>query len=129
MEGGDAGVVEGGEDAGFLPQAREALGLARELLGQRLEGDLAVQLRVAGAVHLAHAPGAEPGHDLVGAHAGSGWSMMARLKDVGRDYRRPRADRLLEEERPSVQCDLCFEDRLRVGQTRSNSSRCCSTNR
>jgi len=71
VEGGDAGVVEGGEDAGLLPQAGEALGLEGELVGKRLEGDLAVQLRIAGAVDLAHASGSEPGDDLVGAHARS----------------------------------------------------------
>jgi hypothetical protein len=72
VQGRDAGMVEGGEDARLLPQASEPLGLARELVGQRLEGDLAMQFRVAGAVDLAHAPGAEPGHDLVGAYARSG---------------------------------------------------------
>jgi hypothetical protein len=58
VEGRDGGVVERGEDTGFLSQMRKAFGLARELIGQRLEGDLALELRVAGAVDLAHAPGA-----------------------------------------------------------------------
>jgi hypothetical protein len=51
----------------------EALGLPSELLGKRLEGDLAVERRVAGAVHLAHAAGPEPGDNLVWADARSGW--------------------------------------------------------
>jgi hypothetical protein len=53
MERSNAGVVERGEDAGFLLETRKPLRLARQLLGQSLARDLTVQLRVACAVLLA----------------------------------------------------------------------------
>jgi hypothetical protein len=62
-------MVEGDEDARLLLQAREALGLVREILRQRLERDLAAEIHVPGAVDLAHASGPEPGDDLVGSYA------------------------------------------------------------
>ena len=40
-------------------EPREPIGVGGEVLGQQLERDLAAQLRVRGAVDLAHAAGAE----------------------------------------------------------------------
>ena len=45
---------------------------AANAVGQDLDRDVAVEARVARAVDLAHAAGAEGGEDLVGAEAGSG---------------------------------------------------------
>jgi hypothetical protein len=36
-----------------------------ERVGQDLQGNIAIQFRIAGAIHLAHAPFAEQGGDLV----------------------------------------------------------------
>jgi hypothetical protein len=52
-------------------EPREALRIVRQLLGKNLEGNLAVQLRVAGAIHLAHASRTDEGNDFVGAEPGA----------------------------------------------------------
>ncbi len=43
----------------------------RDVLGEDLDGDRAVEAGVAGFVHLAHAPGPEGGDDLIRAEAGA----------------------------------------------------------
>ena len=63
-------------------QRRERLRFARESapadrdrgegVGQNLDGDVALQLRVARAIHLAHAACADLGHDFIDAEAGAG---------------------------------------------------------
>ena len=63
VKGGDARVIERGEDAGFLLQAREAIRLAGQVLGQGLEGDLAGELDVARAIDLSHSPA--PSQDTI----------------------------------------------------------------
>ncbi len=44
----------------------------RELFRQHLDGDRALELGVAGFVHLAHAASPEGGDDLIRAEAGAG---------------------------------------------------------
>ena len=51
----DVGMVQGGERLRLAREPREPLGIAREELGQHLDGDVAIELRVARAIHLAHA--------------------------------------------------------------------------
>ena len=53
-------------------EAGQRVGILREPFGKDLDGDVAVELRVAGAVDLAHAAGAERGKDLVGAESRAG---------------------------------------------------------
>ena len=65
VDGGDAGVVECGKDLRLAPEPGEPLGVLRHLAGQHLEGDLAPELRVGRAVHLAHAAGADRRRDPV----------------------------------------------------------------
>ncbi len=48
-------------------EAGERVGVARELLGEDLDRDLAVEAVVAGAVDLAHPPGPQRREDLVTA--------------------------------------------------------------
>ncbi len=59
------------ESVGLALEPRQAIGIGRELVRQHLDRDVAVQLRVAGAVDLAHAAGAEGGGDLEGAECGA----------------------------------------------------------
>ena len=70
---GDVRMVQRGEDFGFALEAREPIGIAGERLGQHLDRDLAFQLGVRRAIHLAHPAGADLGGDFVRAEAGA-WS-------------------------------------------------------
>jgi len=54
-DGDDVRVVERGEGLGLALEAREPIGVARHVGGQHLERHLAPELRVDGAIHLAHA--------------------------------------------------------------------------
>ncbi len=72
VEGADVGMVEGGGGAGLTLEARAAVGVLGEVRGQDLDGDGAVQARVARAVDLAHPARAKGREDLVGTEARSG---------------------------------------------------------
>jgi hypothetical protein len=65
-------VVECRQEIGFPREARQALRVASEERRQNLEGDVARQLAVAGAVDFAHPASADQGDDLVGAEACAG---------------------------------------------------------
>ena len=60
----DVGMVQGRGGPCLLPEAREALGTVGKSLREELDGDIAVQVAVAGAVHFAHTPDAEQLEDL-----------------------------------------------------------------
>src|SRR4051812_49697291 len=60
-------MLEGGERARLALEARFQLGIVLHGLGQHLHGDDAVKPRVLGAIHLAHATGANGASDLVRA--------------------------------------------------------------
>ena len=83
VERADVGVLEGGDGARLALEALAELAARGEMLRQDLDGDLAVEPRVARAIHLAHAAGADGGKDLVRAEGGPGsdWHMR-----TGRDY-------------------------------------------
>src|SRR5262249_15334255 len=65
VDGSNVGMIQRSQHAGFALEAGEALGIARKFLGQYLDGDVAAELCVGGAVDLAHAAGADGGQDLV----------------------------------------------------------------
>jgi hypothetical protein len=54
VNGGDTRVVEGGEHLRFPLEAREALGVTRHFGRQHLDRNVAIELGVLRAVHLAH---------------------------------------------------------------------------
>ena len=56
----------------FALESREAIGVAREHLGQDLDRDVTIELRVARAIDLAHAAGAEGREDFVRAESCAG---------------------------------------------------------
>ncbi len=72
----DVRVVEGGEDLGLALEAGQAVaagpGVAREMGRQDFDGDVAIELGVAGAIDLAHRAGAEGADDFVDAKACAG---------------------------------------------------------
>ena len=69
--GGDVRVIQRGERLGLAREPREAIRIVRERLGQHLDGHVAVELRIARAIHLAHAAFANGRCNLVDAEAGA----------------------------------------------------------
>ena len=72
VDGEDVRVREGRNRAGLALEAGQRLGVARELGGEHLDGDVPAQLGVAGFVDLAHPPRAERCEDLVRVKTGAG---------------------------------------------------------
>jgi hypothetical protein len=68
----DVWVIERREHPRFAPETREAIGIARDCRQQHLNRDIAIQLQVAGTIHLAHSTRANGGNDLVWADQGAG---------------------------------------------------------
>ena len=64
MDGGDPGMIQGGEDPGFTIEARQPFRVARERLGQDFQSDVAIETHVARPINLAHAAGADWLDDL-----------------------------------------------------------------
>jgi len=65
-------VRERSRGAGFLLEPAQAVRIGGEGGGEHLHGHLAPKPRVAGAVDLSHAPGAQRGEDLVRPETCSG---------------------------------------------------------
>ncbi len=65
-------MIERSQDLRFALEAREPLGIEGEAVRQDLERDVALERRVVGAVHLAHAACAKRGQNLVGAESIAG---------------------------------------------------------
>ncbi len=57
---------------GFTLEAREPIRIVGERLGQRLDGDVAIQLRIAGAKDLPHSPFPDAGDHFEDAKAKAG---------------------------------------------------------
>jgi hypothetical protein len=72
----DVRVVERRDGLRFAAEACQPVGIAGEQVGEDLDRDVAVQLRVAGAIHLAHSARAEQGHNFVRAEPLSSASDM-----------------------------------------------------
>ena len=66
IDGGNARVAQRREELRLALEARDALAIADEGVGQHLQRNISVQLRVAGAVDLTHTAGADGGYDFVG---------------------------------------------------------------
>ena len=62
----DVRVVERGEHLRLAAEARQAIGIGGEELGQDFDRDVAIELRVARAIHLAHAARTQRFEDFVG---------------------------------------------------------------
>ena len=75
VEVSDVRVIERGEEPGLALEAREPLGIGGEGLGQELDRHVAAELRVGGAIDLAHPARADRGGDPV---------VRERLADQGR---------------------------------------------
>jgi hypothetical protein len=67
VDGGDAGVEDGGGGLGLAQEAEAGGPVADDVVVEDLEGDLAVGDGVLGEVDAAHAAGAEQADDAIGA--------------------------------------------------------------
>ena len=72
VDGGDVWVVQRGEGLGFTLEACEPISVVCERLGQDLDRDVAIQLRIAGAKNLPHAAFADAGDNFVDTETGTG---------------------------------------------------------
>jgi len=88
VDGGDVRVVEAGEDLRFPLEPREPIRVSREGVGQDLQRDLAVELRVGGLPDLSHAALAQEGGDVVVPEAGAGSEGHGLLGPDGPFYAR-----------------------------------------
>ena len=68
----DVRMIQRGEGLRFALEAGAAISVVRERLGQDLDRDVAIQLRVARTKHLPHTAFADLRSDLVGAESGAG---------------------------------------------------------
>ena len=80
----DARMIERRGGLRFLREPRDAIRHARELGRQHLDGDLAMQPRIASAVDLAHGAGANAIDDLVRTEPSAG-KQSHRANSIGRD--------------------------------------------
>ena len=80
-ERADVGMVQAGHGPRFALEALAQVGVGREMLGQDLEGDGAVEPRVLRAVDLAHPARPEGGQDLVGPELGARFERHGFPKD------------------------------------------------
>ena len=60
-------MVQRGERAGLALESGQAFGVVCESFRQDFDRDVALELRVARAIHLAHATGANSAGDFIGA--------------------------------------------------------------
>ena len=82
----DVRVIQRGDGARFTVEALPELRIGCELRGENLDGDDAVEPRIAGPIDLAHAAGAKGGLNLVWAEPVS-WLEWQAV--VARLYPRP----------------------------------------
>ena len=65
VDGGNPRVVQAGEDLRFSLEPGQAIRIGRESVGQDLQGNVACELCVGGAIDLTHPPLADEGGDVV----------------------------------------------------------------
>ena len=69
---GDVRMIQRRQHLGFAPESREPIRIQRERFGQHLQRHVAIQLRVARAIHLPHPARTEDSKDFIGAEARAG---------------------------------------------------------
>jgi hypothetical protein len=91
----DVRVIQSGDGFRFSLKPRTALRVGADVGREELDGNAAVEARVAGLVYLAHAARADGGLDLVRAEAGAGQERHISWADDGPQDLAPRSTRLL----------------------------------
>src|SRR5207253_7200621 len=72
VDRGNVRMIERGQHLRLALEACEAIGIERERVWDDLQRDVATELRIARAIHLAHAAGADGREDLVRTETGAG---------------------------------------------------------
>ena len=65
----DVGMIQRGERLGLSRESGDAIGVTAERVRENLQGDVAVEFRVTGAIDLAHSAGADGRNDRVRSEA------------------------------------------------------------
>ena len=65
-------MIERGQRLCLAGEALQPLRIGGKLIGQHFEGDITIQARIAGAIHLAHTAGPEQAGDFVGTDSRTG---------------------------------------------------------
>jgi hypothetical protein len=116
----DVRMRERGHGPGLAPEARQRIRVLGEVAGQHLDRDVAAELRVFGAVDLAHPAAAQWRHDLVESESSPG----RQAHGQGINDASARGD----ERRRHEPCGLCTAHVRVVGLvSHSVSSRFCRT--
>jgi hypothetical protein len=90
MNGDDVRVIQGRGSLGFLNEAPLAIGVGDSFCRQHLDGDVAVEMGVAGPLNDTHAAFAESLSDLIMAERPSDHgSLPSLVVDRSRFFRRP----------------------------------------
>ena len=66
VDGGDVGMIQGGEDLRLAPEPAHALDVLSESGGKDLDRDVTPELRIVRAEDFAHASGSDGCEDLIG---------------------------------------------------------------
>src|SRR5206468_11928444 len=69
---GNVRMIQRRERFRLTLKTRQTVRIISAVLGKNLDRDIALQPRVARAIHLAHPAGADGGDDLIGSEAGTG---------------------------------------------------------
>ena len=65
------GMIQRGQELRLALEAREAIGIGGEQVGEDLDRDVAIQFPVAGAIHLPHPALAKLGENVIRPNGGS----------------------------------------------------------
>ena len=72
IDAADVRMIQSGEHVRLAREPRTPIGIGGEQCREELQRDVAIQLRVTGAIHLTHPAGPQQIDDLVGAEARPG---------------------------------------------------------
>ncbi len=72
VDRGNVRMIQRREDLRFPLEARHPFGIGMCQIRERLDGDVPAEARIAGAIDLAHAAGADGGEDLIRSNLSAG---------------------------------------------------------
>ena len=76
-------MVQSRRCPGFLSETLHAVGIASNIVGQNLQGDLAIEPRVLRQIDFTHPSGAQGAPDLIPAEHGAGCEHLAEYAHSG----------------------------------------------